>query len=105
MNDVGDGESNRAHERLSRIGLGLTCLLALPELASATSLRSLCLHGNQLTSLSGLQQLSALTELNVSSNALLAVGDALHPLTNLRCAPDWPVVTDCCYIPRRAREA
>ena len=85
MAAVGDGESEQASERLSRIGLGLTCLSALPELASATSLQSLCLHGNQLTSLDGLQQLSALTELNASSNALLAVGDALHPLTNLRC--------------------
>jgi Leucine-rich repeat (LRR) protein len=75
-----------ASERLSRIGLGLTCLAALPELVFATSLQSLCLHGNQLTSLGGLQQLSALTELNVSSNALPALDDALCKLTNLRCA-------------------
>ena len=72
-------------ERLSRIGLGLANLAALPELSSATTLQSLCLHGNQLTSLSGLCRLSALTELNASSNALPAVGDALCGLTNLRC--------------------
>ena len=75
----------RAPERLSRIGVGLTCLAALPELVSASSLQSLCLHGNRLTSLSGLERLSALTELNVSSNALLALDDALCKLTNLRC--------------------
>ena len=85
-----DGEVEDAPERLSRIGLGLTCLAALPELASATSLRSLCLHGNQLTSLDGLQRLSPLTELNVSSNALPALGNALCSLTNLRCAALFP---------------
>ena len=85
MDGLGDEEAEQDPERLSRIGLGLTCLSALPELASATKLQSLCLHGNQLTSLSGLHRLSALTELNASSNALLAVGDALQALTNLRC--------------------
>ncbi len=77
MDETGDEQAEQNPERLSRIGLGLTCLSALPELASATNLQSLCLHGNQL--------LSALTELNASSNALPAVGVALHALTKLQC--------------------
>jgi len=85
MDETGDEQAEQNPERLSRIGLGLTCLSALPELASATNLQSLCLHGNQLTSLSGLHRLSALTELNASSNALPAVGVALHALTKLQC--------------------
>ncbi len=85
MDEIDEEQAEQDPERLSRIGLGLTSLTALPELASATNLQSLCLHGNQLTSLSGLHRLSALTELNASSNALPAVGDALHALTNLRC--------------------
>ena len=103
MDGNGDEEAEQDPERLSRIGLGLTSLTALPELASAADLRSLCLHGNQLTSLSGLHRLSSLTELNASSNALLAVGDALCALTNLRCVTEWTIPRVCIHWTKLVR--
>lgn len=80
-------------ERISHVGEGLISLDALlPELRSAGSLRTLCLHGNQLTQLYGLHHLPQLTELNLSSNNLTTLQDSLGTLTNLRHAPN-PSVT------------
>ena len=78
-------------ERISHIGEGLASLDALlPELRSAGALRTLCLHGNQLTRLHGLHLLPQLTELNLSSNSLTTLQDSLGALTNLRQASSPP---------------
>lgn len=59
-----------ATRHYSRVGEGLTAVPA--DLLHLSSLRSLCLHGNSISSLegAGLSRLTRLTDLNLSSNAL-----------------------------------
>jgi hypothetical protein len=57
-------------------------LVELQAPNAGTTLRSICLHGNNITKAEGLENLSALQELNLSSNALATV-DGLSTLSNL----------------------
>lgn len=70
--------------RLSCVGVGLTSLEQLPDLAKHAQIRTLCLHGNKLTSLHGIGKLTALTDINVSSNELQHALD-LQAMTALVC--------------------
>lgn len=57
--------------RLSCVGVGLTSLEQVPDLVKqAAQIRTLCLHGNKIASLQGIEQMTSLTDINVSSNEL-----------------------------------
>ena len=59
---------------LSLVGEGLTAIPA--DLAARTpDLRRLCLHGNSIADLAGLSSLSALHDLNLSSNSIARIPD------------------------------
>lgn len=69
---------------VSCIGQGLVSISQVPDLHRLTSLRSLCLHGNNITRIEGLQQLAGLADLNLSSNAIDAIDpSALRGLSSL----------------------
>ena len=70
--------------RLSYVGVGLTSLEQLPDLGKHAQIRTLCLHGNRLTSLNGIDRLTSLTDLNVSSNELQNA-HSLQAMTTLVC--------------------
>lgn len=56
-------------ERVSFVGAGLTSLQQVLDLGKQTAeARVLCLHGNRIADLQGIQQLRCLTDLNLSSN-------------------------------------
>lgn len=82
------GRMEEARRSLSRIGEGLTSCLDIPELQHLRSLRSLCLHGNNIGGIEGLEQLSALQDLNLSSNCISSVTNlgSLTSLTSLNLA-------------------
>ncbi|EFJ51748.1 hypothetical protein VOLCADRAFT_56822 [Volvox carteri f. nagariensis] len=67
-------------DSLSFIGQGLLSIGQVPELHRLTGLRRLCLHGNNITRIDGVQGLTNLVELNLSSNAV----SSLDP-GSLRC--------------------
>ena len=74
-----------SNSRLSCVGVGLTSLEQLPDLAKrAAQIRTLCLHGNKITSLQGIDRLTSLTDINVSSNALQHA-HSLQAMTALVC--------------------
>lgn len=61
-------------DRISCVGAGLTSLESLHDLAKQTAeARVLCLHGNMISDLQGIQQLRCLTDVNVSSNDIQSV--------------------------------
>ena len=63
-----------SEEEVSLIGRGLTSCAQVSELRQfAASLTSVCLHGNNITSLEGISQLTRLQHLNLSSNALASL--------------------------------
>ena len=69
--------------RFSCVGAGLTSLEQLPDLiGQAAQIQTLCLHGNRIASLQGIQKLQSLTDLNVSSNDLQDA-NSLRSLTAL----------------------
>lgn len=70
-----------AKERLSCVGVGLTSCHDLPNFAQTGSqgLRVLCLHGNSINSLQGLEHMKQLVDLNASSNFV----EDLRPLQHL----------------------
>lgn len=70
--------------RLSYVGVGLTSLKQLPDLGKHAQIRTLCLHGNKLTSLHGIDVLASLTDINVSSNELQNA-HSLQAMTALVC--------------------
>lgn len=61
-------------DRVSCVGAGLTSLESLHDLARHTAeARVLCLHGNMISDLQGIQQLRCLTDVNLSSNHIQSV--------------------------------
>jgi hypothetical protein len=68
----------REKDSLSKIGANLTSIQDIPDLQLYTSLRTLCLHGNNLTSTDGLQALVNLRELNLSSNLIGCITNISH---------------------------
>eukprot|EP00884_Botryococcus_braunii_P023344 jgi/Botrbrau1/9694/Bobra.0201s0024.1 len=62
--------------------MGLRSLENVPQLIYRTDIESACFHGNAITSIIGLKNLTSLTELNVSSNKIAALS-GLETLTNL----------------------
>ena len=71
--------------RLSHVGVGLTSLEQLPDLFNhAAQIRTLCLHGNKIASLQGIELLTFLTDINVSSNEI-QYAHSLQALTALVC--------------------
>eukprot|EP00873_Tetraselmis_striata_P007364 jgi/Tetstr1/427628/TSEL_017753.t1 len=80
---AGAGEEEERDERVSYIGAGLRSLAELPGYPVALArVTSLCVHGNNVSSLEGVAGLGALTDLNLSSN-LLTSTRALAALTRL----------------------
>ena len=70
-------------ERISCVGAGVSSLLQLPDLDKyRPEARVLCLHGNNIASLHGIQHLPNLTDLNLSSNQLQSL-EGLQMLTAL----------------------
>ncbi|GAX74008.1 hypothetical protein CEUSTIGMA_g1458.t1 [Chlamydomonas eustigma] len=67
---------------VSHIGEGLSSCLEVPELQNLTSLRSLCLHGNNIGKIEGMQHLQGLQDLNLSSNCISSI-ESLHYITTL----------------------
>lgn len=83
------GLGNEAHTTLSLVGDGLVAVP--PDLpACFPALQRLCLHGNSIASVAGLAGLTALQELNLSSNSIAALPDGafagLPALTSLSLA-------------------
>ena len=75
--------SSMSKSRLSYVGMGLTSLEQLPDLFKhAAQIRTLCLHGNKIASLQSIEQLTSLTEINVSSNEIQCA-HSLQALTAL----------------------
>ena len=71
------------NSRFSCVGAGLVSVDQLPDLAKqAARIRTLCLHGNRIVSLQGIQALHSLTDVNLSSNELRNI-DSLQTLTAL----------------------
>ena len=71
--------------RLSYVGVGLTSLEQLPDLFKhSAQIRTLCLHGNKIAGLQGIEQLSSLIDINVSSNEI-QYAHSLQALTALVC--------------------
>ncbi len=68
---------------VSRIGEGLISCLDVPELRSLKSLACLCLHGNNISTIEGLQHLEGLQDLNLSSNCISSLGNSLCGITTL----------------------
>jgi len=76
-------------ERISFVGAGLTSLQQDLDLGRQTAeARVLCLHGNRIADLQGIQQLRFLTDINLSSNevqsfqglqTLSALTSIVHP--------------------------
>ena len=61
-------------KHVSRVGDQLASIpAALPADAEHGAIRSLCLHGNCITQCTGLDALTALTELNLSSNSIASL--------------------------------
>lgn len=69
-------------DAVSRIGQGLVSCRQVPELYKYHGLRCVCLHGNNITSIDGIQHLTKLQELNLSSNSITNIQN-LHGLVNL----------------------
>ena len=70
-------------DRLSCVGVGLTsCRQLQVSDQAAEELRVLCLHGNSINSLEGLERLRQLVQLNASSNDIADIRPLQH-LTNL----------------------
>lgn len=78
-----DTDDAQQQESASCIGQGLTSCLQVPELYRLHGLRSLCLHGNNISRIEGLGHLAGtLLDLNLSSNSLASL-DGLAGLTAL----------------------
>lgn len=60
-------------DAVSRIGEGLISCHDVIELQQFPGLRTVCLHGNLITRIEGLQRLARLTNLNLSSNSIMAI--------------------------------
>ena len=75
-------------DALSRVGGGLTSMQQVPELFSCQSLRTICLHGNNISVIEALSHLPALVELNLSSNCIYSLHNigSLSALTSLNLA-------------------
>ena len=73
---------------VSHIGEGLSSCAHVPGLLSMTSLRSLCLHGNNITRIEAIQQLHGLQDLNLSSNCITSIENlgGLSSLTSINLA-------------------
>ncbi|MCJ1422689.1 leucine rich repeat [Sticta canariensis] len=69
-------------ETLSIVGAGLTSLRQVPEISANHRLRYICLHGNDISEIHGLQHLTELVELNLSSNSVCSL-QGLSSLTSL----------------------
>ena len=78
-----------AKDRLSCVGVGLTtCQQLAVSAQAAAELRILCLHGNSISSLEGLEHMHQLVDLNVSSNNIADIRplQQLNKLTSLNLA-------------------
>lgn len=73
---------------LSIVGAGLTSLRQVSELSRRQQYTTLCLHGNDITELQGLEYLTGLQELNLSSNSICSWAgfSSLAALTSLNIA-------------------
>ena len=73
---------------VSHIGEGLSSCMEVPELQQLTSLRSLCLHGNNISRIEGVQQLHGLQDLNLSSNCITRIENlgGIASLTSINLA-------------------
>lgn len=73
-----------AEVSVSCVGRGFVSIAQVPDLHRLTNLRRLCLHGNNIAHIDGLTGLTALVDLNLSSNAVSAIdAGALRGLTRL----------------------
>ncbi len=92
-------------ERISFVGAGLTSLQQVLDLAKQTAeARVLCLHGNRIADLQGIQQLRCLTDINLSSNevqsfhglqmlsALTSINLASNRLNSLQGLQSLPIL-------------
>ena len=84
-----DDEAPPHAQDVSCLAMGLRSMQTVLELESVKArapsrLTRLCLHANSICSLDGLQVLTSLRELLVSCNPLLATGQSLSTLVNLR---------------------
>ena len=76
-------------ERISFVGAGLTSLQQVLDLGRQTAeARVLCLHGNRIADLQGIQQLRCLTDINLSSNEVQSFHglQTLSALTSINLA-------------------
>ena len=76
-------------ERISFVGAGLTSLQPVLDLGKQTAeARVLCLHGNRIADLQGIQQLRCLTDVNLSSNEVQSIHglQTLSALTSINLA-------------------
>ncbi|PNH07526.1 Leucine-rich repeat and coiled-coil domain-containing protein 1 [Tetrabaena socialis] len=73
MSAPGAAEAAEVEDSLSCIGQGLLSVAQVPNIHRLTGLRSLCLHGNNIAQLEGLQALTSLVDLNLSSNAVASI--------------------------------
>jgi len=73
---------------VSHIGEGLSSCAHVPELLTMTTLRSLCLHGNNIARIEAVQQLHGLQDLNLSSNCITSIENlgGLGSLTSINLA-------------------
>jgi Leucine-rich repeat (LRR) protein len=70
-------------EYVSKVGAGLQSFRILIPEVKTENVRSLCLHGNEISTLDGLEQFTNLVDLNLSANALSEM-EGLQNLRNLR---------------------
>ena len=76
-------------ERISFVGAGLTSLQQVLDLGKQTTeARVLCVHGNRIADLHGIQQLRCLTDINLSSNEVQSFHglQTLSALTSINLA-------------------
>lgn len=75
-------------EHVSKVGAGLQSLQQIVPALLAKNLHSLCLHGNEISRIEGLEHLTNLRDLNVSANSLSEIGGLqnLSSLTSLNLA-------------------
>ncbi|DBA92094.1 TPA: hypothetical protein ACH3X1_015822 [Trebouxia sp. C0004] len=76
-------------ERISVVGAGLTSLQQVLDLGKQTAeARVLCLHGNRIADLQGIEQLRCLTDVNLSSNEVQSFHcfQTLSALTSINLA-------------------
>ncbi|GFR43792.1 hypothetical protein Agub_g4909 [Astrephomene gubernaculifera] len=90
MSSATNSSNSEPGATVSCIGQGLLSISQVPDLHRLRGIRSLCLHGNNLTRIEGLQDLAELVELNLSSNAIASIDPGslrgLSRLTSLNLA-------------------